>query len=475
MHDKKLVSLNHDELLKSSNSFQNMLTLYPVYDQQHLNIIHAFSQAREITALQERAQEAETKLQNSQLCFESPNDCELKWRPVPSSKRIESLTKQCQFLSRGYIAEMRRKVENWETVMGQTVYNSWNLSPQELVHGGLSKELKHVTDAAVTVASGGTPGMHLVKVGNMHVRYRGTVGREFMLDVELNGSEGKVVERRVSLLLPHTKDFSLKYRSVESRGPLTRVNFIIPLNGLNRKKTAKFQRNFYTMCVRRVENCRVVYVMFSSSNTDINFMRTYLTRFKRRHSKFVYEYVVGDGKFNMTKGYNLGLAQLNNSELAFLATVDISLADHFLTRCRANSLAGSRLYYPELFMYYNMPYVYRGKWHPRNYDYSRLHGRWATRAVVCIYKSDYTSLGGYETFKHWEVDPGLVLTSVPSSFEVFKAPDPGISHWYEATHCDSKLPPAQFSRCLSTRSDNLADRLSLAGYLLSLEAKCSKR
>lgn len=453
-----------------------MVTLYPVHDQQHLSIIHAFNQAREITILQEKAQDAEMKLLNNQLCLESPSDCKLKrsFLPVPSHNSLENLTKHCQFLSRGYIPEMRRKVVHWETVTGHTVFDSWNLSPQELVHGGLSKELKHVTDAAVSVAKRDAPGLQLVNVANVYVRYRGTVGREFMLDLELNGSGGEeVVERRVSLLLPHAKDFSLKVGHVESQGTLTRVNFIIPLNGLNRKKTAKFQRNFYTMCVRRVENCRVVYIMYSSSNSDVSFMRTYLARFKRRHSKFAYEYVVGKGKFNRTEAYNLGLSMLNDTELTFIASVDISLADHFLTRCRAHTRTGSQLYYPELFMYYNMPYVYRGKWHPRNYDYSRLHGRWATRAIVCIYKSDYTRLGGYETFKRWEVDPGLIQPSLPGSMEVFKAPDPGISHWYEATQCDSRLPPDQFSRCLSTRSDNLADRLSLAGYLLSLEAKCS--
>lgn len=470
MHDKKFFSLNYDELVRKSEHFQNMLTLYPVYDQQHLNIIHAFSQAREITTIQDRVQQVQVKLQQDSICQESKRNCRLnRFSPTMSNMTVHSLLAQCQFHSRGYIPEMRRKVVHWDTVTGHTRYNSWNLSPQELVHGALSKELKHVTDAAVSVAKEDAPGLQLVNVANLYVRYRGTVGREFMLDLELNGSEGEVVERRVSLLLPHANEFSMQVRRTEST--LTRVNFIIPMNGLNRKKTAKFQRNFYTLCVRRTENCRVIYIMYSS-NSDVNFMRTYLTRFKRRHSKFVYEYIVGKGKFNKTEAYNLGLAKLNGSELAFIATIDVSLADHFLPRCRMNTIAGSKLYYPELFMYYNMPYVYRGKWHPRHYDYSRLHGRWTTHSVMCIYKSDYATIGGYKTFKQWELDPSLIKAA---PMEVFMAPDPGISHWYEPTHCDSNLPPDQFSRCLSTRSDNLADRLSLAGYLLSLENKCSQQ
>jgi hypothetical protein len=452
-----------------------MLTVHPIYDQHHLNIIHAYSEGREVSTIQTQAHQVERKLLESNICLDSMDDCTPTLQaPSLNNQTPEALTAHCHFQSRGYIPEMRRKIEHWDTVTGHTKYNSWSLSPQELVHGALSKELKHVTDAAVSVATRDSPDLQLVNVANLYVRYRGTVGREFILDLELNRSEGEVVEKRVSLLLPHAKDFSMQVNHLEPQSSLARVNFIIPMNGLHRKKTAKFQRNFYTVCVRRPENCKVIYVMFSSSNSDVNFMRTYLTRFKRRHSKFVYDYVVGSGKFNMTEAYRLGLSKLNNTELAFIASIDVSLADHFLTRCRSNTQPGSRLYYPEVFMYYSMPYVYRGKWHPRNYDYSRLHGRWATHRIMCAYKPDYEAIGGYNSIKQWEVDPGSIQSSVPASMEIFIAPDPGISHWYEPMFCDSNLPPDQFSRCLSTRSDNLADRISLAGYLLSLENKCSK-
>ena len=61
----------------------------------------------------------------------------------------------------------------------------------KLVYGALSKELTHITDAAVSVARADAPELQLVNVANLYVRYRGTVGREFMLDLELNGSEGE--------------------------------------------------------------------------------------------------------------------------------------------------------------------------------------------------------------------------------------------------------------------------------------------
>lgn len=467
-----------------SNSF---LTLHPVRDRHHQEMLHTLTLAREVGRGIRRVEDTEDSLQTNPFCQVSPDNCGLLASAgtdamPPINYTFEDFRHSCNYLHQGYIPEIRRKIVNWESVVGHIIYNSWDLSPQRLVHGDLSKELRFATSAAMQVLKREVPDARLHNVANIYVRYRGTLGREYILDLELDNSTGASgsrgagnwVERRVALLLPHYNDTLLITPHDATKKDLSLVNFIVPLNGLDRRKVAKFQRTYYTICVRRPENCRLVYVIFSSNKADVKFMQAYLQRFRRRHTKFSYEYVVGTGKYNLTKAYELGMGVLQDDELAFIASVDLSVADHFLIRCRTNTRQGAQVYYPELFMYYNMPYVYRGKWHPRNYDYSRMHGRWAVHAIGCIYKSDYTAVGGYSALASWEVEPdmfqGVVLAK--GTLQVMRAPDPGISHWYEATKCNSNLPPNQFSRCLSRRSDNLADRLSLAGYLLSLEAKC---
>ncbi len=462
--------------------FSEMLTLFPIRDQDHMEIVHAFSYSREIRKLQNKASKLQKELLNeligNKLQTVFPTDLEYLQTPLQRiNGTFDNFTKYCHIPGKGYIPEMRRKVVAWETVTNHKIFNNWSLSPQKLVHGDLGKEIQFITTAALELLRKEMPQLTLHSVTNLYVRYKGTIGKEYILDITVtNGSQG-LVERRVSLLLPHQKEMVLKNKPVvkSTKVPpsnLTRVNFIVPLNGLDRKKVAKFQRTFYIICVRKAENCKLIYVIFSKVASDISFMRTYLARFKQRHSKFEYSYVVGSGEFNLTKAYYLGLSKLDDKELAFISSPSLSLADHFLNRCRDYAAQGNRVYYPEIFMYYNMPYVYRGKWHPRNYDYSRVHGRWATHAVICAYKSDYVRIGGYEALKQWEVDPNSLHTPINGSLDVMMVPDPGVSHWYEATHCDSKLPPDQFSRCLSTQSDNLADRMSLAGYMFSLESKC---
>ena len=471
LFDRNITSLK-SELLWKKSAFQTFLTLYPVRDQHHMDTLHSLSQAREIARGLRRSEEIEGALRTHEHCQDFPENCNISANVSKSaySYTYSNFSRDCEHFPRGYSPEVRRKVINWDSVAGHTIYNSWELDPQALVHGDLSRELKYATNVAMELVRAETPNVVLHNVASLYVRYRGSVGREFMFDLELNRTKGEVLQRRVSLLMPHDDQVLLDTPVTISKGNLVQVNFIVPLNGLDRKKVAKFQRTYYNLCVKRTDNCRVMYVIFSSSVSDVNFMRGYLSRFQRRHSKFIYEYIVGEGRFEMEKAYSLGVSKLKDTELAFIASVDLSLADHFLTRCRANTARGSRIYYPEVFSYYNMPYVYRGKWHPRNYEYARMHGRWATHSVGCLYKSDYTAIGGYGTLKHWEFEPPTSL--VHGTLEVMRAPDPGISHWYEATKCDSNLPPNQFSSCLSRQSDNLADRLSLAGYLLALEEKC---
>lgn len=471
MYDRNMTSLTPEQMWHKS-PYQFFLMLHPIRDSQHMDTVHTFVQARSIARRLKRAGRFQDSVQTHPFCQEILEDTLCGYEDLQYSYNYsyENFSRMCNYLRRGYIPEVRRKVTNWDSVVGHTIYNSWDLDPQALVHGDLSKELKFMTSAAMELVKRDIPDATLHDVATIFVRYLGSVGREFILDLVLNATRGRTVERRISLLLPHQNETFIDTPVTVSQAKSIRVNFIVPLNGLDRKRVAKFQRTYYTLCVRRAENCRVVYVIFSPSTTDVNFMKTYLVRFNRRHSKFIYEYVVGKGSFNRTLAYDLGMGQLKDDELALVATVDLSVADHFLGRCRVNTVQGRRIYYPEVFTYYNMPYVYRGKWHPRNYEYSRMHGRWATHAVGCIYKSDYTEVGGYSAFKRWELDP--LEAPLEGRMELMRAPDPGVSHWYEVTRCDSKLPPNQFSRCLSRQSDNLADRLSLAGYLLALEEKC---
>ena len=470
MYDGKVISREPSNLWKPQ--FENMITLYPIRDNHHMEAVHAFSLSREISNHQTEAIYLQTMLNENSICVNSSKECPLPSPKISAMTNYSNFSMKCQLFKRGYIPELRRKVVNWEIVEGTRVYNSWDLSPQSMVQGDFNKELQYVANQALAVLKQDIPGVQLLNVVTSYVRYRGSTGREYILDLELKGTMGPF-ERRVSLLFPHEPKLKL-LPDAPPNARTIQINFIVPLKSLSRAKLGKFQKRFYLMCLKKKENCKIIYILFSASKRELSFLKAYLARYKRRYSHFRYDWIHANEKFNWSRGYELGMSKLANNDLAFIVSTDLSIAEHFMNRCRRNTLQGTRIYYPEIFKYYNMRYVYTGKRHPRHYDYIRQHGHWASDQAACIYKSDFVAIGGFSVISQWEIDPHLIQARINGTLEVMKAPDPGISRWYEQKHCDSKLPPAQFSSCVSARSDNLGDRISLANYLLLLETKCGQ-
>ena len=451
------------------------MTLYPVGDVHHMETVHAFSQSREITYHQRTLAKLKQNLQS--FCEHYPNviTCASTTTTTTTTTKtdvtLDIFNNKCPLIDKGYVPEMRRKVVNWDTIVGNSLYTSWNMSPDSVVDRQLSQEIQYVTDISVSLVKAQVPKAGLERVTNMYARYRGTVGREYIVDMVFRVKD-KFMEKRISLLLTHSDPILVE----DSRDNFNSIiiNFIVPLDGVVRTKMAKFMRAYEIICIRTKENCRIIFVLLSQNTNDHSFLKTYLVRFKRRHSQFSYELSVAKEGFDKTKAYEIGISYLKDEDLVFLGGgSSFSIAGPFLGRCRANALRGKQIYYPEIFRYYNMKYVYRGRWKPRRYDFSRTHGHWATSGVACLYKSDYSAIGGYATIGKWNTDP-LIPTKLHEKLNIMIAPDPGVTHWFEDSRCDSKLSPAQFSTCMSQRSDDTADRTSLASYVLFLEQKCKR-
>lgn len=441
-----------------------------------MEAVHAWNQVREIAHHQEMASEALGMLRENSLCPSSTPECELTDNDLAEVTYSE-FSQNCSLFYRGCIPDLRRKVSNWDIVVGDTLYNSKNLEPQDMVYGTLSEELHYVTSVAMEVLRKEISDVELHNIANVYIRYKGTVGREYILDLELiRTAEGRnrgSFERRVSLVLPHQPDmvFMNDNSTIGNTSEIV-INIITPLDELNRRKVSRFQRFYYGLCIKKKLNCRILYVFYTDSTRNVRFMKDYLVRYARKYPLFKYEILIGIGKFDKTKAYNLGASILKDDELMLIADLELGMADDFLNRCRQNAIRGHRIYYPDIFKYYDMHYIYRGRWRPKHFDYIRQHGHWTKHNTICLYKSDFTTIGGFATVQKWEIESYSLRYLLKGGLEVIQAPDAGVSHWYEERTCDSSLPPAKFSNCLTRRKDDLADRTNLANYVLALERRC---
>ena len=120
-----------------------------------------------------------------------------------------------------------------------------------------------------------------------------------------------------------------------------------------------------------------------------------------------------------------------------------------------------------------MDYVYHFKRKPRKYTIKREHGHWVVYGygMVCIFKSDYTAVGGFDTsIVGWGGEDVKLFDRVTSyGLEILKAPDPSLRHHYHDKVCSTSLNAFQFAMCTSSREESLADKEQLGEYVLNLE------
>ena len=221
------------------------------------------------------------------------------------------------------------------------------------------------------------------------------------------------------------------------------------------------------IALRTQESVRLVLSVYGAK--DVQSVRSLLAEYRDKYPKAELTVVEGKGEFSRGKALHLGMTQLKADQLAFVCDVDMSVSRGFLERCRKNTMQGKRVYYPEFFKLYNLDYVYRSGDYPNKVSLKRKHGHWSyySFGMLCIYKSDYTRVGGMNTnIVGWgEEDVKFFEKVVRKKLDVLRAPDTGLSHrWHEKT-CPKTLTPVQHTHCLSSRGENLADRIELANYI----------
>lgn len=371
-------------------------------------------------------------------------------------------------------ARRKEEVLDWETIEGNYIYTSHSTAAAVSLFGERKSELNLVVEKAVEVINQASSiGYKLGRIISAHVRYRGSVGNEFILDLELSGG-GKKIKRRVSLIRPHT----FQVRVIEdapSKLLDKTIDFVVPLSNVN-NRFGNFIKNYEDVCIKTGEACRLNLVVYGTE--DVNRIRTQMEALKKKYPKFLYKVIPGQGKFSRAPSLDQGMAVLESSDLAFVCDVDMSIGQTFLDRCRQNTIQGKRVYFPTIFKFYNMDYVNWGTRNKVSYSINSQHGHWGTYGygMMCIYKSDYSKIGGYnKKIRGWGgEDYAFTDLTVKKKYEIFRAIEPSLSHHWHPKNCDG-LSRWQHSSCLSSRSLVLAGRGQLAMYIDFLEKKCGVR
>lgn len=422
-------------------------TVTPVRSHHDLRLLHTLDQIREHEHHVKMATDLSQDLYEGPVCSLKSSVVDIT-PPNPSSE-----------------------LKGWSVANPNSTYFSDHLDPREWYDGELRREIEMTgRQALFDINQRNSTNFSFWRVVYGFFRSLGLNGREFILDVETTSKEVKHFHLHRPLKLDPVV---LEDAGQEAIGKT--IDFIVPISNV-RSRFAEFMKTYENVCLAVNEKCRLNLVVYGEE--DLNILKSNLTKYKTKYPQAQFNLIPGQGRFSRGRALHTGISALHKSDLAFTCDVDMTIERSFLNRCRRNAIQGRRAYYPEVFKYYDMDYVYRFEKKPLfGYDISRKHGHWCTYGygMVCMYKSDYDDVGGYNVnIEGWGgEDIQLVDNVIKSGYEVLRAPEPALSHRHHSKVCSKNLSKIQLEQCISSRNEDIADRRRLADYIFYLENKCN--
>ncbi len=450
-----------------------MATLYPIHDHDQLEAVHVWSQVREISHYQKEAIRSLGMLRKNQMCSSSVPECGLRQDgKLLSSITRKDLTTNCAlFTEGGHEPESLRQLDTWDVMVAGNLYSGKRVNPSSSVDQWLAEMVNYTTAVATEIARARSPSLELAQVGTCYTRHKAMQGQEFIYDLELVDREKKtsIIKKRVAFRLPFRQKFMwLHSTKIVKNLNDTVVNIVVPLDAtVEGGKVVYLMRNYHRLCVWLEGGCRIIFIVLDNGDKEsFHQLKGKVTSLSRKYPYLIRHVVYYTDSYEKSKRYNSGMWLLTDNELAVLGDVDVSMNKEFIDRCRQYATRGRQVYFPEVFQYYNMKYVYNSTWHPRKPSLSRKHGHWVKSSTVCLYKSDYIALGEYQEIYKW----AWQTVFKKNGLTVIQSPDPGLTRMFTDNICSKKLPKRKRRKCLR---ENSGDRVTLAHYAIALKESCS--
>ena len=367
------------------------------------------------------------------------------------------------------------ELQPWIYFDSHSLYEDESSNPQRLltVYKYHKRELEDVLIEIVRLANLEYPSPLVFRnLLNGYLRHNGMKGNEYIVDAEFTDANNPyiIVQRRFSLLRPLYPSFILQ----PSKNTVDEVvNFVVPINKVT-KRLENFFQMYEQLAIKPRENTHLMLIVYGVE--DLNHCNTLISKYSKNYPHARFTIIHGKGDFARAKALDAGMKILENNDLAFLCDVDMHVDTAFFGRCRRNTVKGKQVYYPEIFKWYNMDYVYKFKRRPFRPHISRDTGHWGSYSygMLCMYKSDYIDVGGLDTrITGWGgEDVEFYERILHHKLKVIRAPDPGLTHqWHEkkCVYSDRK----RYEQCLMSKAEVLAERRELARYVFEIEAKKS--
>ena len=462
--------------LDKASHFHDLMTYHPVPNPEGMLTVHYHYKQLEFKLTLEKARYAQEELKHFCKTIVSlgksdfaDSDCEVSVCPCENDGTIQA---RCPSL--GVVSEMPNAYQattiydfqTWQYFDDRTVYADKTIQPSYWLHSqkNTRRELQEMLSNAVqAVSERYGRKLKFKKIINGWIRHNPSRGSEYIVDCQFVDGFRRVVSKRVNFVRPLASNYIAQKDGGNSQAT---VAFVVPVAKVN-DRFRDFISMYENVGLKTKESVKLILSVYGVE--DVNFVNKVLEPLRDKYPDASVTVVEGKGEFSRGKALHLGMSRLYPEELAFLCDVDMTVSQPFLERCRKNTVRGKRVYYPEFFKLYNLDYVYRGKKRPSRISMKRMHGHWAyySYGMLCVYKSDYDTVGGMNTnIVGWgDEDVNFFEKVLRKRLDILRAPDTSLSHRWHEKNCPRTLSSKQLKHCFSSRGENLADRIELANFI----------
>ena len=307
----------------------------------------------------------------------------------------------------------------------------------------------------------GSEAARISQVLDGYTRFDAHIGKEYLLTVKVLTKGAKPQYRKFHLIREVSPNFSLVEEEISLSRPT--VHVILPLIKVD-ERLYNFLASYADIGLRYKENkLRLVVVVFNSAAAER--VESIIDDFTKDTFSADVSIIMAIGAYNRLRGIEVAMATLGSgNSLVFLADVDVRFSSGFFRRCRSNAVLNHRVYFPVAFRPFNTHSQHPFDSHhppqimPTSGEWG-FHNFW----LVCLYKADYDSVGGYKGSRY-TVELFERLSS-SRHLEVMHAPDPGLYHMWTSKKCKDIKSPSKREVCTGLQAAGSVQNADLAEYV----------
>ena len=307
--------------------------------------------------------------------------------------------------------------------------------------------------------------VHMTELTNGYIRHSPTRGYEYIIDARYvetcSNCVSRPFSRRVSFVRMPSEPVVVPDVAISNQV----VNIVVPISNVNQRFT-EFLENYEHAFLKGGDAVHLLFVVYQENTQDIE---QTIKHYRSKHKRAKITLLKGEGKFSRGRALHHGISSLKENDLIFVCDVDITIERSFMDRCRKNTIRGERVFYPVVFKQYNSKYTNTKNIKPGKASINRKNGHWFyySYGMLCIYKSDYTAVGGLDIeIEGWGLEDVLLYEAILNAqLDVLKVPDPALTHRWHESRCPTTLASKQHSDCLGSLYEGVADKKELAQYI----------